>query len=291
MRMRKYYPVAVLLILLAAIALSASLVTTNANATPTWTCGSCHPSSTTHPTAIHHVGIACATCHANGGTANPPTPAACASCHTIPATHPVSGGCFATGCHSVPSATATITSFAPTSAPVGTVVTLTGTGFTGATAVAFNGTTTAIFRVVSATQITAEVPSGATTGTIAVTTPGGTGTSATSFTVEAVVVTPKVTLKLSGLTSGAMRLGRSVTAKGKVTPSSLAGSKVKLTVQKKKGARWVTLKSVTRTISASGAYSWKYKPARRGAYRMRTTIAKTAAHTAAKTKWVTFRVK
>ena len=30
-------------------------------------------------------------------------------------------------------------------------------------------------------------------------------------------------------------------------------------------------------ISASGAYSWKYKPAKRGAYRMRATIAKTAA--------------
>jgi len=82
-----------------------------------------------------------------------------------------------------------------------------------------------------------------------------------------------------------------VTAKGRVTPTSLAGSKVKLSVQKKRGARWVTLKRVARTISLTGAYSWKYKPARRGAYRMRATIAKTAAHTAAKTKWRPFRVK
>jgi hypothetical protein len=82
-----------------------------------------------------------------------------------------------------------------------------------------------------------------------------------------------------------------VTAKGKVTPTSLAGSKVKLTVQKKRGARWLTVKSVARTISASGAYIWKYKPAKRGAYHMRATIAKTAAHTAAKTNWRTFRVK
>ena len=87
-----------------------------------------------------------------------------------------------------------------------------------------------------------------------------------------------------------MRLGRSVTAKGKVTPTSFVGSKGRLTVQKR-GARWVTLKRVTRTISATGAYSWKYKPARRGAYRMRATIAKTAAHTAATTKWRTFKVK
>ena len=88
-----------------------------------------------------------------------------------------------------------------------------------------------------------------------------------------------------------MRLGKRVTAKGTVTPASLAGSKVKLTVQKRKGARWVTVKSVARTISLTGAYSWKYKPARRGAYHMRATIAKTAAHAAATTKWRTFRVK
>jgi subtilisin-like proprotein convertase family protein len=104
-------------------------------------------------------------------------------------------------------------------------------------------------------------------------------------------VTPKVTLKLSGLKSGAMKLGRSVTAKGKVTPTSLARSKVKLTVQKKRGSKWVTVKSMARTTSASSAYSWKYKPAKRGAYHMRATIAKTAAHTAAKTKWRTFKVK
>jgi len=104
------------------------------------------------------------------------------------------------------------------------------------------------------------------------------------------VFTPTLTLKLSGLTSGAMRLGRSVTAKGIVTPTSLAGSRVKLTAQRK-GATWVSVKSVARTISATGAYRWMYKPATRGAYHMRATIAKTAAHTAAKTKWRPFKVK
>jgi len=105
------------------------------------------------------------------------------------------------------------------------------------------------------------------------------------------VVTPKVTLKLSGLRSGAVRLGKRVTAKGTVTPTSLAGSKVKLTVQKKRGARWITVKSVARTISASGAYGWKYKPAKRGAYRMKAAIAKTTTTTAAKTPWRKFKVK
>jgi len=76
----------------------------------------------------------------------------------------------------------TITSFAPTSGPVGTSVTISGTNFTGATAVRFNGTS-ASFTVNSASAITATVPSGATTGPLSVTTAGGTASSASSFTV------------------------------------------------------------------------------------------------------------
>ena len=79
----------------------------------------------------------------------------------------------------------TITGFSPTGGPVGTVVTITGTNLTGATAVKFNGTSATAFTVNSATQITATVPTGATTGLVSVTTPGGTATSSTSFTVGA----------------------------------------------------------------------------------------------------------
>ena len=105
-----------------------------------------------------------------------------------------------------------------------------------------------------------------------------------------VLPAPKLTLKLSGLRSGAMRLGRRVTAKGKVTPTSLAGTYVKLKVQKKKSGRWVTVKTKLRLISATGTYSWKYKPLRKGAYRMRAQVAKTATHLAAKTVWRKFKV-
>jgi hypothetical protein len=77
-----------------------------------------------------------------------------------------------------------ITSFTPTSGPVGTVVTIHGTAFTGATSVKFGGVAATSFAVNSATQITATVPVGAVTGKISVTTAGGTGTSSTSFTVE-----------------------------------------------------------------------------------------------------------
>ena len=77
----------------------------------------------------------------------------------------------------------TLTSFSPTSGAVGTTVTLTGTGFTGATAVIFAGTPATSFSVASATQITATVPSGAASGAISVTTPGGTASSSGSFVV------------------------------------------------------------------------------------------------------------
>src|SRR5205823_3786077 len=76
----------------------------------------------------------------------------------------------------------TITGFTPTSGTVGTSVTISGTNFTGATAVTINGITTT-FTVTSGTEIHTVVPAGATTGLLRVTTPGGTAISATSFTV------------------------------------------------------------------------------------------------------------
>jgi len=92
----------------------------------------------------------------------------------------------------------TVSSFTPTSGPAGTSVTITGSGFTGATAVTFNGTA-ATFTVNSGTQITATVPTGATTGRIAVTTPAGTGASTSSFTVTTRAGTP-ITATFTGPT-------------------------------------------------------------------------------------------
>ncbi len=60
----------------------------------------------------------------------------------------------------------------PTSGKVGAKVTILGNNLTGTTAVTFNGTASAV-TVVSPTEITTTVPSGATSGKVKVTTPSG----------------------------------------------------------------------------------------------------------------------
>jgi IPT/TIG domain len=102
-----------------------------------------------------------------------------------------------------------ISGFAPTSGSVGTSVTIQGGDFTGATAVSFNGTAATTFSVDSSTQITATVPTGATTGKISVTSPLGSATSATNFTVTAPAV-PTV----SSFTPGSGAVGTVVTVTG-----------------------------------------------------------------------------
>jgi uncharacterized repeat protein (TIGR03803 family) len=80
--------------------------------------------------------------------------------------------------------TPVLTSFTPPSGPVGTPVVITGSGLTQATKVTFGGVIATTFTVNSDTQVTADVPTGAVTGRIVITTPGGTATSTTGFTVN-----------------------------------------------------------------------------------------------------------
>jgi len=75
-----------------------------------------------------------------------------------------------------------VTSIYPTTGVDGTPVTIIGNGLTQATKVTFDGKA-ATFSVDNDTQITTAVPTGAKTGKIAVTTPGGAASSATTFTV------------------------------------------------------------------------------------------------------------
>ena len=109
--------------------------------------------------------------------------------------------------------------------------------------------------------------------------------------------TPTLTLRLSGLTRGAVRRGHAVIVAGKVTPTDMAGQKVRLTLQKWNvhpgGSRWSWTgdPSVTRTISATGAYSWKYTPKLLGQYRVKATIPNTSAYNSVMTDWRRFGVK
>jgi hypothetical protein len=140
----------------------------------------------------------------------------------------------------------TITGFSPTAGAVGTRVEIRGQDLNGATSVTFNGTA-ANLTVVSPTLITAPVPIGATTGAISVTTPSGTATSSTSFTVM-----PRPTITGFSPTGGPA--GRPVTITGsnltKVTTVKLGTTSAKFTLSSP-----TELKSLVPTI-ARGYYRW-----------------------------------
>jgi subtilase family serine protease len=75
-----------------------------------------------------------------------------------------------------------VASLNPTSGPAGTVVTVTGSGFTGVTAISVDGYP-ATFTFVSDSDVTVTIPTGASTGAIHVKTAAGLGASSTNFVV------------------------------------------------------------------------------------------------------------
>ena len=93
----------------------------------------------------------------------------------------------------------TISSFTPTTGTIGTVVTITGTNFTGATAVSFGSAPAQSFTVNSATSITAVVNYGE-TGSVSVITSGGTATMAGFVYTSVTAVTDPVTANSKDLT-------------------------------------------------------------------------------------------
>ncbi|GAA4352157.1 hypothetical protein GCM10023185_11550 [Hymenobacter saemangeumensis] len=122
-----------------------------------------------------------------------------------------------------------ITSFTPTTGPVGTAVTLTGTGFTGVTSVAFNGTA-ATFTVVSGTSITTTVPAGATTGLISATSSQGTAQSTSNFVVVAAPQAPANDLctaaNLPVITCGSSLTGTTLNSTTTGDPTGSCGTSI-----------------------------------------------------------------
>ncbi|MGZ4963710.1 MAG: immunoglobulin domain-containing protein, partial [Limisphaerales bacterium] len=96
----------------------------------------------------------------------------------------------------------TISSFTPSSAAAGSVVTVTGANFTGSSWVIFNNAYTTNFTVNSSTSISVTVPALASTGQIKVIAPGGLATSASTFTVGSSGI-PVITSQPSSKTSNA----------------------------------------------------------------------------------------
>src|SRR5439155_2740703 len=93
----------------------------------------------------------------------------------------------------------------PPSGKVGTTVTITGTNFTGATSVLFNGVASAYFEGLSDTQLKAIVPVAAATGPITVANAMGSAASSASF-----IVKPKIT----GFAPAGGSMGTAVTING-----------------------------------------------------------------------------
>jgi hypothetical protein len=155
-----------------------------------------------------------------------------------------------------PSPLPTIALFSPLQAPAGATVTITGTGYTGATSVKFHGRA-ASFVVNSDTQITTTVPKSATSGPIAVTTPGGTGTSITDFTV----LPPTPHARSVGL-----RLRWRLVALGRVAAGGFHACEVNALVKiQRRGPRgW---RGVERDVTGARARYRARLPVRAGRYR------------------------
>jgi YD repeat-containing protein len=113
---------------------------------------------------------------------------------------------------STPGSSVSISQISPDSGPVGTQVTISGSGFSATAtldSVSFNGAAASISSA-SANTIVAVVPAGATTGPVIVTSPNGPATAPEPFTVTAQAGSPTIT----GFTPGSGAPGNSVTIAG-----------------------------------------------------------------------------
>ena len=143
----------------------------------------------------------------------------------------------------------TITSFSPTSGPVGTLVTITGTNLGTPTAFTIGGRA-AIVISNTGTSLVGMVMPGAVTGTISLTTAGGSVTSTGTFTLSAAPApNAQQGAKLVGTgNTGAARQGFAVSISADGTTAIVGGN----TDNSTQGAAWIYTRSGS-TWSQQGA--------------------------------------
>jgi hypothetical protein len=130
----------------------------------------------------------------------PASAVATAGTYAVRVTNPAPGGGTSTNAtFTVTVPAPTISGFTPVMGGPGTIVTITGTDFTGATTVSIGSLVITNYTVVSATTITLIMPSGAgnVNGFLTVVTPSGTATSASAFNL---VLATMASQALPGLT-------------------------------------------------------------------------------------------
>jgi hypothetical protein len=147
----------------------------------------------------------------------------------------------------------TISSFSPASGAVGTSILITGTNLSAVTAVQFNGISASVWKIVSATQISATVPPGATSGAVKVSTATASATSSTAFTVT----TPPARIVISQIYASGGRWWSDFSHdyvelhNPNTTPAQLGGWSLQLTSGS--GTRWTVI-PLEGSIPAKGYY-------------------------------------
>jgi IPT/TIG domain len=138
-----------------------------------------------------------------------------------------------TGASGAGTTAASIVTFNPSSGAAGTLVTISGIGFAGANKVSFNGMP-ATFQVNNDSQLVATVPLLASSGTVTVSTPTGTATSSTSFTVAGATCVGWTILRPPGCVNSADLSGGSVSTPQLADLSVAVGKIVDLAVTTQK---------------------------------------------------------